>query len=363
MQLDPDLEINYDALPPEEERPRILVQLGERNDQLRAQVEELQRRNEEDRMENALLAAYLQRNTKEKTLDELDEDAAANQQTQGGGRKKKDGRGAKKSAAPTKLTLEQKYQIATAEVDILAKEMEKAKFESDKSIEVLKALMEETDIRQQEVHRETYEFRRDIVVGAEHPRSGKTMAEVLLKWMEDKLTQKDALISKLLMKKQALKAQIAKTDKQLKSKRESGEDLQYIDFHQLQIENQQFVQRIEEANNELFKLKKTAAKTVKTLNAMKKRLSDLSNESRLLKEQILERKNMLAKTDSDIQKVNEQKENAKRDNKRLKHQSQANNKMPKIVEYVQQKADQYTLTKKLKGWEKKVEIAKMGAQK
>lgn len=33
--------------------------------------------------------------------------------------------------------------------------------------------------------------RRDIVVGAENPRTGKTIAEKVLKYMEDKLTQKE----------------------------------------------------------------------------------------------------------------------------------------------------------------------------
>jgi hypothetical protein len=37
--------------------------------------------------------------------------------------------------------------------------------------------MEETDIRISEVKRDAYEFRRDIVVGAENTRTGKTMAE------------------------------------------------------------------------------------------------------------------------------------------------------------------------------------------
>ena len=39
--------------------------------------------------------------------------------------------------------------------------------------------------------RDAYEFRRDIVVGAENPRTGKTIAEKVLKYMEDKLTQKE----------------------------------------------------------------------------------------------------------------------------------------------------------------------------
>ena len=47
--------------------------------------------------------------------------------------------------------------------------------------------MEETDIRIAELKRSAYEFRRDIVVGAENPRTGKTMAEKVLSWMEAKV--------------------------------------------------------------------------------------------------------------------------------------------------------------------------------
>lgn len=35
-----------------------------------------------------------------------------------------------------------------------------------------------------------------------------------------------------------------------------GDALHYIDFHQLQIENKQFVSRIEERNDELLKVRK-----------------------------------------------------------------------------------------------------------
>merc|ERR1719230_847768 len=157
---------------------------------------------------------------------------------------------------PTQLTLEEKFRIANQEVDALNKDIEQTKRTSEQNLDILKALMEETDIRTAEVKRDAYEFRRDIVVGAENPRTGRTMAERVLKYLEDKLTQKDMLINKLLMKNQAYKIAIRKAEKQLKSKQETGDDLQYIDFHQLQIENQQFVVKIEEANQELLDLKR-----------------------------------------------------------------------------------------------------------
>merc|ERR1712048_716214 len=155
----------------------------------------------------------------------------------------------------TSLSLEEKFRIANQEVEALTRDIEQTKKISDQNMDILKALTEETDIRTAEAKRDAYEFRRDIVVGAENPRTGKTMAEKVLKYMEDKLTQKDMLINKLLMKNQAYKISIKKADLQLKSKQETGDDLQYIDFHQLQIENQQFVIRIEEASTELLDLK------------------------------------------------------------------------------------------------------------
>merc|ERR1719493_510026 len=156
----------------------------------------------------------------------------------------------------TTLTLEDKYRIANQEVEALSNDIEQTRKTSDTNLDILRALMEETDIRTAEVKRDAYEFRRDIVVGAENPRTGKTMAEKVLKYMEDKLTQKDLLINKLLTKNQAHKIHIKKAEQQLKSKTETGDDLQYIDFHQLQIENQELLQRIEDATQELLDLKK-----------------------------------------------------------------------------------------------------------
>lgn len=42
-----------------------------------------------------------------------------------------------------------------------------------------------------ELKKEAYEFKRDIVVGAENMRTGKTVAEKIYRYMEDKLRHKD----------------------------------------------------------------------------------------------------------------------------------------------------------------------------
>merc|ERR1719446_1776425 len=254
-------------------------------------------------------------------------------------------------------------RISNQEVEALTKDIDQTKMTSEQNLDILRALTEETEIRTAEVKRDAYEFRRDIVVGAENPRTGKTMAEKVLKYMEDKLTQKDMLINKLLMKNQAYKIATKKADTQLRSKLETGDELQYIDFHQLQIENQQFGIRIEEANTELLDLKKRSGRTVKILNNMKKKLQNLTAETKFLEDEIKERKAMLAKTEHDIVKVVEEKENARKDNKKLRMQSRISPEMPQVVDYVNQKAEQYEIEGQKRTWERKLEIAEMAVRK
>eukprot|EP00928_Gymnodinium_smaydae_P063647 TRINITY_DN47167_c0_g1_i1.p2 TRINITY_DN47167_c0_g1~~TRINITY_DN47167_c0_g1_i1.p2 ORF type:complete len:380 (-),score=129.97 TRINITY_DN47167_c0_g1_i1:140-1210(-) len=331
-------------------------------DELKEKIEILQKQNEIVGMENEMLADFLQRDAERG--GGIDDDAEMLSDMPGPTDKagKKGARGGrqgqqKQARLPTSLALEEKFKISNQEVEALTKDIEQTKRTSDQNLDILKALMEETEIRTAEVKRDAYEFRRDIVVGAENPRTGKTMAEKVLKYMEDKLTQKDMLINKLLMKNQAHKMQIKKAEMQLKSKTESSDDLQFIDFHQLQIENQQYIVRIEEANQELLDLKRRSGRTVKILNGMKKRLSGLTAEAKFLEDEIKERKALLAKTNRDITKVQEEKEAARKEHKRLRAQSRQTPDVPQVADYVNQKAEQYELEAQRINWDRKLEIA------
>eukprot|EP00971_Amphidinium_carterae_P163966 3250970-Amphidinium_carterae.1 len=72
---------------------------------------------------------------------------------------------------------------------------------------------------------------------------------------------------------------------------------------------------------------------------------------------------MLAKTEHDILKVVEEKENARKDNKRLRAQAKISPEMPQVVDYVNQKAEHYELEVQRKNWERKVEIAETAARR
>mmetsp|Transcript_35804 Transcript_35804/g.82925 ORF Transcript_35804/g.82925 Transcript_35804/m.82925 type:complete len:353 (-) Transcript_35804:181-1239(-) len=276
------------------------------------------------------------------------------------------GRGRQKhgrSKLPQKLAIEYKCDIANSQLEQKQKEMDETKKHSEKLIDTLKAVLEETDIRIAELKKDAYEFKRDIVVGAENMRTGKTMAEKVQKYMEDKLKNRDSMIDKLKLKNVTIKAQIQKVENQLKQKEEMGDVLHYIDFHQLQIENKQYVSRIEERNDELLKLKMTTGATVQTLNSQKEKLSTLQQESEWLQREIKSRTDLLAKVRDDNRQVSADIANDRRSRKRLSQQQSETADMPQVLDYVSQKAELYELQDALANWERKVEIMEMAAKR
>merc|ERR1712046_381149 len=234
--------------------------------------------------------------------------------------------------------------------------MEGEKKNSEKLIDTLKAVLEETDIRIAELKKDAYEFKRDIVVGEENMRTGKTMAEKVIRYMEDKLRQKDSIIEKLRLKNATLKSQAQKVDAQLRQKEEMGDVLHYIDFHQLQIENKQNVAKIEQRNQELLKIKMTTGKIVQVLNNKKHELINLMNESEWLKGEIESRKRQLDKIKEETKRLSRGIERRKAHNSMKQTQQEDVNDMPQILDYVQQKAILYELEAERKNWNRKVEI-------
>ena len=56
-----------------------------------------------------------------------------------------------------------------------------------------------------------------------------------------------------------------KLEMQIKQKEEMGEVLHEVDFNQLKIENQQYLEKIDEKNQELLRLKLMAGNTLQVM--------------------------------------------------------------------------------------------------
>jgi chromosome segregation ATPase len=174
------------------------------------------------------------------------------------------------------------------------------------------------------------------------------------------LGSQDSMVDKLKLKNSALKIQIQKLDKQLGEKAEMGEVLHAIDFDQLNIENQQYTEKISERNKELSKLKQTAGKTVQVLNSLKGKLTALTSQSAALEEQTAEKEHALASIKDEIRRVQEERLVAERANRRSKRK-QTEVKMPQVMDYVHRRVEEDEMRKQVASWERKLELAKRGA--
>ena len=283
-------------------------------------VKELVKKTDYIDNENAMFETYLTRvvPVKEEKLEKDNEQEEKQNNTRRD--KKKKGEKQKEVDRPVLLTLEQKSEIATREVEELRDEIQNSKEEWAKIIDNCKAELEEIEIRIAETKKSTYEFKRDIVQQAVNQRTGKVIAERVVRYFEDKIRSKEAVIEKLRLKNATLKVHKNKLHLQLKQKEEMGEVLHAIDFDQLQIENKQYLQKIEERNQELIKLKMTAGRTLQILNQHKKKLAQMSVESSRLAAEINTRQELLKKLEVEEIKVQQETDKAKKLNAWLLHQ-------------------------------------------
>ena len=270
-------------------------------EELSQRLEAIEKDNEQIKRENQLFQSYILRRTKDERKFEED----ADNDLQKKGTKKKQ----KQSDRVLKLTAEHKYEIANRELETLKMNIEEGREKSETLLERLKAILEGTDLSIAEIRKEAFDFGR-FLSAAENGRTGKYDAEKLMKYMDDKFKAKEALIDKLQLKNVSFKTQILKADTQIRHKEEMGDDLKFIDFHQLQIENKKHVKDIDDRNNKLLTLKINSGNTVQTLNSLKKKLTDAIREhdhieiEMKIKQQKMEKtKKAIKKTKEDIKKV------------------------------------------------------------
>jgi len=275
-----------------------------------------------------------------------------------GGRRKRSKSRSSTMDRTLRLSDEQKCDIAQREIEDYREEIESLREDSEKVLDNHKAIIEEADIRSAEIKKASYEFDRDVLKGAVNQRTGKVVAEKCTRYFEDKLRARDTLMEKLRLKNSTLKVQKKKLILQLKQKEEMGEVLHEVDFNQLKIENQQYIEKIDERNHDLLRLKLMAGNTLQVLNTYKKKLSTLTVESERLKTEISSRSELLSKIDTETEFVELDRTKAEKINRKLRTQL-GDYSVPEVMEYVTEKATRYELQKKVKSWERKVEIADM----
>lgn len=191
-------------------------------DELVSRLEAMEENNEQLKRENQLFESYIIRKRKDETTSNEDKGQRLREIKKRYGEK------------PIILTPERKYDIASQELTALKLNIDEGRTKSETLLERLKAILEGTDIAIADIRKEAFDFGR-FLSSAENGRLGKYDAEKLSKYMYDKLLQKEANIDKLTSKNVTLKVAILKAESNIKHKEEMGDDLKFIDFHQMQI--------------------------------------------------------------------------------------------------------------------------------
>ncbi|XP_034281496.1 coiled-coil domain-containing protein 113 isoform X3 [Pantherophis guttatus] len=223
------------------------------------------------------------------------------------------------------LTVEQKCDLVQRELEETKEDLQLLKENSERTLQNYLAILEEADIRLVEIKRAMIEFDKDIVKTITKKKGSVIASDKVLRYLEDWIRSRDVMKEKIHLKNDSLKVQKKKMQMQLKQKEELGEALHEVDFQQLKIENAQFLEKIDERNQELLQLKLTVGNTLQILNFYKERV----------KAEVL--------------------------NKKLRRQL-AEYKVPPVLNYVHEKVAVHDLENSLRIWERKVEIVEMALQ-
>lgn len=264
--------------------------------------------------------------------------------------------------SPQKLSPEQKYEIASQELETLKSNIEEGRDKSETLLERLKAILEGTDLSIAEIRKEAFDFGR-FLSAAENGRIGKYDAEKLSKYMVDKLKQKEALIDKLQSKNLSLKVQILKAETQIKHKDDMGDELKFIDFHQLQIENKKHVKDIDERNRRMMSLKLNSTNTQHSLTNLKKKLTAAEYRQKEIDSTMDIKQKMLYKKKQDVEDTLNAIAQVDKSNRTENARLNEIKNMPNPLKFVHQKNDEMKLVKKVKNWERKIEIAELEAKR
>ena len=319
-------------------------------DELVQRLEAMEKNNEQIKRENQLFESYIIRKRKDENTTHDDKAQKLKDIKKRYGEK------------PLILTPERKYDIASLELTALKANIDEGRTKSETLLERLKAILEGTDISIADIRKEAFDFGR-FLSSAENGRLGKYDAEKLSKYMYDKLLQKEATIDKLTSKNVTLKVAILRAESNIKSKDEMGDDLKFIDFHQMQIQNKKHIDDIEDRNDRLLKFKNSSANVSHTLQKLKNNLDEAKKRADDIRKEMETKTASMRKKEQDIIDTNKSIKKAEMVRKTQKALKQSMQNMPEPLNFVRQKNECIKQRSQNKDWKRKIEIAEFEAKK
>lgn len=329
--------------------------LGHSQEELEEELRRIQGENDLLKKENDLYQNSIDRAIKKNSnkIDLLDNDEESKETE----KKQKKGKKNQQQVQEVKvLTLAEKHDIASSELEELKNSITEGQKKSEELLEWLKAVLDEIDINIAEIKREAHEFKRDIVLGSENSRTGKIVAEKLMKYIEERIRLKDTIIQKNEENNEKLKRSIQKEKIKIQKKEQANDDLQFIDFHQLQIENKKLVRDIDDKNKQLLSLKVNSGTNTQNLTQIKDTLSREEKELKDLETQIEENTESIKVNTKVILKVKNMTKKINKKQKKYKQQKYESDNLPTVSNYIDLKNNEAMLKKQVATLNRKIMI-------
>ncbi|CAD1472519.1 unnamed protein product, partial [Heterotrigona itama] len=162
-----------------------------------------------------------------------------------------------------------------------------------KNTTIMRAEIEEIEIRISEVHESREEFESEVVTEGVDPITGKILAERVMRFIEEWLRSANTILQRLRLKSATTRMHIRKARQQLAQRKELGELLRAVDFEKLKIENQDYAKLLEEKNLYVIDMKRIAGYYHLKLTQHKQKLEDLLRKLNEVKKEIVSKQDQI----------------------------------------------------------------------
>ncbi|CAF2733052.1 unnamed protein product [Rotaria sp. Silwood2] len=258
------------------------------------------------------------------------------------------------------LTLEQKLAIIISEYEQTKIDKMRREIINEKKTDQLESDIEWVDIERSDFELSITEFLK-IKDASTNKRTRKLVGEKIDRYFHEHLQTRESLTNKLRDRSSGLKRQIVRLEAQLREKEEMGETLTEVDFNQLQMENKQYLDKIDEKNIELVLHKHKVAKVTQLLNYYKANLNTNTIDLIDIQQRINKQDILYEFTRQEINKANYEQSRANKRNYNLRDQIE-HYQVPEILDYVKRKSLLCNLQRDCQVWQRKVELVSMSLQ-
>lgn len=256
---------------------------------------------------------------------------------------------------PPTINLGVKVALSEIVVKEYENQLKRAKSLGEGKDSAIKVMGELCEIHICDARSAASDLKRTVICSHNEAKSTTTL---FTKWCEDRLRKKENDAEKLHAKNATLKSQIEKLQQVILEKEETGGSLNMIDLDQMKIENQQTLEKIEERNRELLKLKLTSGNIVHTLNITKKMMSVMVEESQQLNKMLQEKNVQKEFFQREVERIEAEKDESKVQIAKMK-KAIDESCMPEVIDCVRQKIHEKHLQKEIATTQKQLTMKQL----